>query len=64
MWACDNGSLDVVKVLIDNGSNVHDRDKVSSRFLAILLMSMFSKGMYRTEVVHCHGHVLIVIWTL
>ena len=30
MKACDNGYLDIVKVLIDNGADVDDKDKVSS----------------------------------
>ena len=30
MWACDNGYLDMVKVLIDNGADVNDKIKVSS----------------------------------
>ena len=30
MRACDYGHLDIVKVLIDNGADVDDKDKVSS----------------------------------
>ena len=27
--ACEDGNLDIVKVLIDNGADVNDKDKVS-----------------------------------
>jgi ankyrin repeat protein len=30
MRACDYGHLDIVKVLIDNGADVDDKDEVSS----------------------------------
>ena len=36
-------------MLIDNGSDVNDNDSVSSDFLAILLISMFSKLRYGME---------------
>ena len=29
-WACNYGSSDIVKLLIDNGANINDKDKVSS----------------------------------
>ena len=29
MRACDNDHLDIVKVLIDNGADVNDKDEVS-----------------------------------
>ena len=29
MWACSNGHLDIVKVLIDNGADIDDKSKVS-----------------------------------
>ena len=28
--ACDNGAVDIVKALIDNGADVNDKDEVSS----------------------------------
>jgi ankyrin repeat protein len=30
MWACHYDHLDIVKILIDNGADVNDKDKVSS----------------------------------
>ena len=32
--ACDNGHVDIVKVSIDNGADVNDKDKVSSDSLS------------------------------
>ena len=30
MWACNNGNVDIVKILIDNGAEINAKDKVSS----------------------------------
>ena len=39
MWSCNNGHLDIVNVLIDNGADVNDNDNVSSNLLSLSLIS-------------------------
>ena len=39
MWSCNNGHLDIVNVLIDNGADVNDKNNVSSNLLSLSLIS-------------------------
>ena len=41
MRACKKGHFDLVKVLIDNGADINDKDNVSFDCLVLLLMSNF-----------------------
>ena len=39
IWACNEGHLDIVNVLIDKGANIDDKNYVRSNLLSLILLS-------------------------
>jgi len=63
--AWDHCHLDIVKILIDHGAEIDDRDEVSDILLLInIILIKLIDVWYRLEGLHSCGHVIIVTWIL
>ena len=64
MWACQEGSLDIVKILIDKGSHINGKDDVSYTITRCFLVrdhhGSIEIGTERRNCIH-GGYLIIVV---
>ena len=60
MRAFNNGHLDIVKVLIDNGADVDDKDVVSDMPINNIWIKLIYV-LYRLEILHSYTQYVCVI---